>query len=227
MNSGFNFAEIDRLEKAWPQIKNQYLGRKLQKAPQIKKHLNWVGVSARDAVGQHAPEDMLAFNMAGFSAAMQHEMGLFERGRVFHHLGLVPAARSAFYESAKSGEADALVGSCDAAAEAGMEHYAHYYKGLVLQAMENEDDAMELFKVAHQYPQLGNRPAVKLIGHLYSKHELEEGRRYLEDGIRRNLLSDGILRHIAKYLSLKGAPASAVRDFIQVCVRNGRHLDLK
>lgn len=223
----FDFAEIDRLETAWPQIKHHYLGLDPRQEVPIEKHLGQVGVSVRDAVGQHAPEDMLASNITGFSADMQHEMGMFERGRVFHHLGLIPHAESAFYESAVSGEADALVDSCDNAAAAGMAHYAHYYKGLVFQAMGNEDDAMDLFKVAHQYPQLGNRPAVKLVGHLYAKHELEEGRRYLEDGIRRNLLSNDLLRHIARYLSLSGAPATAVRDYIQVCVRNGRRLDAR
>lgn len=227
MNRGFNFQEIDRLENAWQEIKPKYLGKELQDREAIQHHLDQVGVSARDAVGQNAPEDMMTCNVFGFSAAMQQEMGMYERGRVLYHLGLVDHARGAFYESAQSGEADALVDSCDEAAAQGMDHFAHYYKGLVFQAMGNEDDAMNLFRLAHQYPQLGNRPAVKLIGHLYAKHDLEEGRRYLEDGIRRNLLSDGVLRHIAKYLSLKGAPERAVRAYIQVCVRNGRRLDLK
>lgn len=225
--NGFNFAEIDRLEKKWPQIKHNYIGKKVQEKAQIERYLNRAHLSVRDAIGQHAPEDMLACNVMGFSASMQHEMGMYERGRVFHHLGMTSHARSAFYESARSGEADALADSCEEAAENGMAHYAHYYKGLVYQAMGNHDDAMEAFKVAHQYAELGSRPAVKLIGHLYAKHDLEEGRRYLEDGIRRKLLDEGLLRHIAKYLSLKGAPASAVQDFIRVCVRNGKRLNIK
>jgi hypothetical protein len=83
---------------------------------------------------------MLAGNVAVFSAQMQHEMGWFERGRVFGHLGL-PQALGSYAESARSGEADALADSCDEAAQNGMEHYAHYYKGLVFEAMQNEDGA--------------------------------------------------------------------------------------
>ena len=223
MNSGFNFAEIDRLEKAWPQIKAQYVGQKRPDRKEAIQRLGSIRISPREAVGQHAPEDMLASNMAVFSAQMQHEMGWFERGRIFEHLGL-PQALGAYQESARSGEADALVGSCDEAAQNGMEHYSHYYKGLVFEAMQNEDEALELFKAAHAYENLGNRPAVKLIGKLYAKHELEEGRRYLNDALRRNLLSDGLLRHLAQYLTLRDAPSSVVRDYVQVCVRNGKSL---
>ncbi len=221
--NGFNFAEIDRLEKAWPRIKVHYFGQKLQGKSDIRRHLRGVDVSIRDALGQHAPEDMLASNIIGFSAAMQHEMGQFERGRVFQQLGMVDHARGAFYQSAESGEADALVGSCESV-DGDMRPYADYYKGLVFEAMEEEDAAITWFKNAAWHRKLDHRPHVKLVSKWYARHDLEEGRCYLEDGIRRNLLSDGMLRHIAKYLSLKGAPESAVRDFVEVCVRNGRQL---
>lgn len=194
--------------------------------PQIQLLLGQVRVSIRDSLSQHAPEDMLAGNIGGLSFPMLQEMGNFEKGRVLNQTGLAEHARAAFYESARSGEADALAQSCDEAAAGGTEHYAHYYKGLLFEAMGNGDEALELFRTAHVYENLGNRPAVKLISALYSKHDLEGGRHYLEDALRRNLLSEGLLRHIARYLSLKGCPESAVRDYLQVCIRNGKSLQV-
>ncbi len=221
MSRGFNFEKIDQLEKVWPHIKDQYFGRPRLDAERASQHLQSVGLKASDALSQHAPEDMLACNISLFSAQIHDKMGFFERGRVLHQLGL-PQAHANFQLSGESGEAGALLDSCDEVIGTDMEQYSHYYQGLVYEALNHKTEALEAFKRAHVYGALGNRPALKIIGELYATSRLEEGGEYLKDALARNIISEPMLSHILIYLSLRHAPDSAVRHFTQVCLRAGR-----
>lgn len=226
MYHGFNFEKIDQLEKAWSQIKDNYFGKHQLDADSANQHLRSVRVQPLEALSQHAPEDMLSCNIALFSAQIQRQMGYFELGRVHHQLGF-PQARANFELSGKSGEAGALLDSCDAVIGTEMEQYAHYYQGLVYEALGYRSEALEAFKRAHVYDVLGNRPALKIIGELYATAQIEEGSKYLKDALSRNLISEPMLAHIIMYLSLRHAPESAIRHFTQICLRSGKLSDVQ
>ena len=221
MSYGFNFEKIDQLEKAWPIIKGHYIGKNQLDAESASQYLGRIQVQPLEALSQHAPEDMLLGNIALFSAQIQNQLGHFERGRVLYQLGL-PQAHANFELSGSSGEAGALLDSCDEAIGTEMEQYAHYYKGLVYEAMRCKPEALEAFKRAHVYDVLGNRPALKIIGELYATGQVEEGGKYLQDSLARNLIGDPMLAHILMYLSLRNAPQSSVAHFTQICLRAGK-----
>ncbi len=221
MSHGFNFEKIDQLEKAWPIIKDQYFGKNQLDSESASRHLGRIQVQPLEALSQHAPEDMLACNIALFSAQIQKQMGFFELGRVHHQLGL-PQARANFELSGRSGEAGELLDSCDAAIGTEMEQYAHYYQGLVYEALGYQPEALEAFKRAHVYDVLGNRPALKIIGELYATAKVEEGGKYLQDALARNLIAEPMLAHILMYLSLRRATQSSVSHFTQTCLRAGK-----
>ena len=221
MSHGFNFEKIDQLEKAWPKIKDHYLGKPPLDAESASQHLQSVGVQPLEAISQHAPEDMLLCNIALFSARIQDQMGFYGRGRILYQLGL-PQARTNFELSGMSGEASSLLNSCDNVMGTEMEQYAHYYKGLVYHAMEYQPEALEAFKRSHAYDVLGNRPALKIIGELYATAQIEEGSIYLKDALDRNLISGPMLAHILMYLSLRRTPQSSVEHFTQMCLRSGK-----